>query len=286
VFQQQSESKNPDAIVYFGDTMEFKWNGSVLSYRQSGNGPQTMLLFHGFGQDASVFDELASLLGTRYSCYSFDLFSHGGSTRPHNDVSLTPKDWTDMMRAFFHAHNITRFSLLGYSIGARPVLALAGPFAAQIEHIFLIAPGGLTRDPWFSLATTTRAGRMLFRFLMERERPMRAVIRFVRATGLAGAKLLRFVSAQLHTREKRMQVFNTWIIYSKLALTSDAMDQLRKHGAGVLIIASKRDQVIPAKKIQQWLAQSGDNVTYRELDAPHHQLIPEITRNHEQWFTV
>ncbi len=273
-------------LFIFDETMEFKWNGSVLSYRKSGNGPQTMLLFHGFGQDASVFDELTSLLGTRYACYSFDLFFHGGSIRPNNDVNLSAEDWTDMMRAFLHARNITRFSLLGYSIGARPVLALAGPFAAQIKDIFLIAPGGLTRDPWFSLATSTRAGRALFRFLMERERPMRAVVGFVRAVGLAGAKLLRFVSAQLHTREKRMQVYNTWITYSKLALAPRAMDLLRKHQVGVHIIGSQRDQVISAKKIQDWLAKSGDHVTYRELDAPHHQLIPEITRSHEQWFTI
>ncbi len=266
--------------------MEFEWNGSVLSYRQSGNGPEILLLFHGFGQDASAFDELTSLLGSRYTCYSFDLFFHGGSTRSNNDIDLSREDWTAMIGGFLESNNITRFSLLGYSIGARPVLALASPFAAKIDRIFLIAPGGLARDPWFSLATATRAGRMLFRFLMEREGPMWAVVKFVRVTRLVSPQLLRFVSTQLHTREKRKQVFRTWITYSKLELAPDAIDQLHKHGVAVFIIASQRDQVIPGGKIQEWLTRSGSRVTYEELDANHQQLIREVARNHTKWFTA
>src|SRR6187401_3220415 len=102
--------------------MEIHRNGDTLFYEKTGTGTDALLFFHGFGQDHSVFSETVQRLSSFYTCYSFDLFYHGQSKKLH-DNAMTETEWQNYLELFFKQENINRFSLLGFSIGVRLVLA-------------------------------------------------------------------------------------------------------------------------------------------------------------------
>ncbi len=49
---------------------------NVLHYVKAGNGPEPLLVFHGFGQDHTLYVPLLKSLSPRYTLYIIDLFFH------------------------------------------------------------------------------------------------------------------------------------------------------------------------------------------------------------------
>src|SRR6478736_5160099 len=93
------------------------YKNSVIHYRYSGDGPETVLCFHGFGTYATTFDWLASHVpGKRF--IAFDLPCHGETKWNSDGDSFTPWELLEIIEACPHIP-VDRFALLGYSMGGR-----------------------------------------------------------------------------------------------------------------------------------------------------------------------
>ena len=143
--------------------MEIRLNDSVLFYEKHGLGPNTLLLFHGFGQDHSSLSELTSSLANDYTCYSFDLFFHGRSRWSKHDQPIILDEWKEFILQFLARENITQFDIFGYSIGARFALATFQSFPEKAGRIILVAPDVFENSIWYSLAVTSPLARRLFK---------------------------------------------------------------------------------------------------------------------------
>ena len=127
--------------------MQIDSNGSLIFYSKTGRGIKNLLLFHGYGQDHSIFDEITQSIGEQYTCYCFDIPFHGRTEWNKGEHPLTKTEWESILTRFFETEKIKDFCLLGFSIGARFALATFEAFPDRTREIFFIAPDGISMRP-------------------------------------------------------------------------------------------------------------------------------------------
>jgi len=223
---------------------------SKLCYYKEGTGPKTILLFHGFGQDHSVFSSYAHALGPGYTLYAFDLYFHGQSEWHPNDYPISKESWKEIITQFLKELKIERFSLLAFSIGARFALAAVEAFPERIDHLFLLAPDGIRKNFWYTMATSTMPMRALFKSFVKNPGRFSKIVHLARRLNLVSPAMLDFVQSQMDTQEKRMRVYHSWVVFRKLRFNLPLMAHLiNDHSIVVTVILGKRDAVIQAQNV-------------------------------------
>ena len=237
------------AVTGADDVLFFDYEGNRLAYRKRGHGPATLLTFHGFGQSSLDFDPLHKVSGHPFTVFAIDLIFHGDSQYASGQL-LTKTDWQRLIRTFLDVHRIHRFSLLGFSLGGRFSLTLVEAFADRLDQVILIAPDGITRPVWYQLATTTRAGRWLFRYVL---RHLSAFNRFGHVlvwAGLLNRTAMRFAELSLGTPKQRQLVYRVWtefrLISPDLNLISALLNQ---YLVRVRFFTGAFDRIVPGTYI-------------------------------------
>jgi len=95
----------------------------TLHYYKFGNGPKSMLCFHGYGMHGKQFKLLESDLGSIYTFYGFDLFFHKQTKLKDQSLAtvkkgITKKEIAGFIQDFCKHEGIGRFSVIGYSMGS------------------------------------------------------------------------------------------------------------------------------------------------------------------------
>ena len=94
--------------------MTLNYHGLELNYIKKGKGDKVMLLFHGYSQDANVFENFTDILISEYTFYIFDLPFHGAS-KFDQSVDFDRDFWMKVMIRFVSRVS-TRLSLIGTPI--------------------------------------------------------------------------------------------------------------------------------------------------------------------------
>lgn len=246
--------------------------GSSLHYQRYGSGPRAWLLFHGFGQDHTRFRKFTEMIGDGNSCYAFDLFHHGQSRWAPGDVPITKEAWDQFIKTFLEQENLTRFGVVGYSIGARFALATTELFPNQVDSVVLIAPDGITENVWYRLATKTSPGRGLFRLTVALPGLFSILAALARSAGMISSGLLTFVRKQMQAPEQRARVYNSWVAFRKLGAAPGLLHAIGALCIPVVTFVGRRDPVITKDHVGI-LAKKCSTATVVELDASHSQLI-------------
>lgn len=253
--------------------MFIAYKGSTLFYTRQGHGPENMLLFHGFGQDHCAFDTWAAALVNTHTLYIVDLYYHGQSTWPSPNTPLQKADWRAILELLFAQHALDRFSIAGYSIGARFALATAEAFPERTVTVFLIAPDGITRNAWYALATGTTPTRQLFHSMIAHHGRFLSAAQALRSLRLVPPNLVKFASYHMSTEERRRRVYASWVVFRRLTFSLRALATiLNGHRVGVVMVVGKHDPVIRAEGMPRFLrlVQRHHLVT---LDAGHSGLV-------------
>ncbi|GAB3642060.1 alpha/beta fold hydrolase [Spirosoma arcticum] len=227
------------------DVLFFDYEGNRLAYHKVGHGPATLVGFHGFGQTGHVFYPLNETAGHRFTIFAIDLFFHGDSRYTSNQL-LTKTGWQRLMAAFLEAHRIGRFSLIGFSLGGRFALSTVEAFADRLDQLILIAPDGITHNVWYRLATTTSAGRWLFRHGLRHLSALDQLGHALVWAGLLNRTAMRFAELSLSTSTQRTLVYRVWtqfrLIYPDLDVASAS---LTKHSVRVRFFTGAFDRIVP-----------------------------------------
>lgn len=248
-------------------------DGSVLYYYQAGCGREALLAFHGFGQDHRAFEKLAEKLNERYTLYVFDLFFHGKSTWSKNESSLQKNEWNNAIKLFTEYENIDRFSLLGFSMGAKFALAIAEYLPDKINQVILLAPEGIKINFWYALATNSSPFRLLFKSMILHPKRFTFLARMLRRLRLMDEGLIRFAERQMNTPEKRSKVYYSWVVFRDLNFElQDLVRILNQYNIRVTFIFGSQDKVITTKSIKRFL-QRLKNYSIKVLDTDHNRLI-------------
>ena len=183
-----------------------------LAYKKIGKGNKIMLLFHGYGQDCHCWGVIEENLKEEYTFFCFDLPFHGETmignpTKNSLEISL---------KEFLKQNNITDFSVLGFSLGARLALFCAEISPQNIQHIFLLAPDGIKNNFWFNLATRFWFSNALFSAFLAHQKLFMKFGKILTTIGLLDNAVLNFVQNQTNSQEKLKKIHQTWLFFAKI----------------------------------------------------------------------
>jgi pimeloyl-ACP methyl ester carboxylesterase len=220
----------------------FHWEYLVF-----GNGPELLLAFHGFDNNADDFRLFEPLLGQQYTIVAVNLFYHGRSYAEGapDQLQFRREDLqaliTQLLERFPHA----RFSLLGFSLGGRICLELVSLFAGRVDRLILLAPDGLVISPWYVFVTRTIAGRWLFRRVLRRPQRFLRLGGWLRTLGLVGEKQYKFALSYFGSGPQRELVFKVWMIFRYLLPRKAALSAaLKQHPVRTDLFFGRRDSII------------------------------------------
>lgn len=250
--------------------MRFQYDETTfLSFEKSGEGPQILFLFHGFGLTKEVFQPWMPHLQGHYTVYAVDLFYHGDSQKPHGH--LHKKDWKLIFEAFLAHEKIECFSVLGFSLGARFAICSAIELLDKCDHLYLVAPDAVYKTPWFKLATSF-GFRWIFKYFMFHPDQMDRFIQLAVKLRLVSKYMGDFVEKELGKADNRKRVYISWNHFKPLGYSGR---QLKKAFAGApykrTILLGKKDIVIPPEKVLPIIQGCGFHVIL--LDKKHHQMV-------------
>ncbi len=240
--------------------------------RVLGNGTINLIAFHGFGQDGNAFLPVA-IQNPKYTIYSFDLPFHGETLIRKPSRSLRSQEVIELIQKLIDQFAIDRFSLMGFSIGAKFLFPILEEFYSQIEHVWLLAPDGIKLNFWYRAATGTRLMRYLFRTALHNYKFMNGLGNLTLSLKIMEKSTILFAIKSINTSEKRKQVYYVWTYLWKLKLNSAAVsNKLNETKAPVYFILGERDKIIPKSMVMP-LIKKLNNSKVVTLACGHQSLI-------------
>jgi len=237
-----------------------------------GNGKKKFIAFHGFGQDGNVFLPLLSN-NNDVTIYSFDLPYHGNTIIHDPFIAITYEDIQDVVQQLMKRTSIDKFSLLGFSIGAKLLFPILTKFQTNINEVWLLAPDGIKKNFWYGVATESHPGRFLFRLILNYPTVLKRAGHLLQSIGLVDQKTLLFAIKSIDTQKKRDQVYHTWTYLRKLKFNLNVLvGILNAEKIPVYFVIGTADQVIDKSSITLF-HQKLINSTVIELSSGHQNLV-------------
>ncbi len=247
--------------------------GQTLFYYKAGSGGLPLFVFHGFGQSHRAFESWVPHLEKKYTLLLVDVYFHGKSTWTDVDRPLEKAAWKEVVELILKEENITTFSLSGYSLGGKFALATLEAFPASTKELYLIAPDGVTRNFWYTVATGSAPLRKLFKSMIGTDRRFTRLAQIAKTLRLADRTTLRFAANQMNTVGKRQRVFNVWVVFRRLRFDMRRISaQIDRHGIAVTIIAGRYDRIVPPHTLKRPLERLKD-IRFHVVGTGHNDLI-------------
>jgi pimeloyl-ACP methyl ester carboxylesterase len=234
------------------DEMFITYKEATLHFHKSGNGKYVLLGFHGFGQDRRAFERLEH--NEHYTLFLFDIFFHGKSEWRNGEEPLEKSFWNELMTELFTKYKIDRFSLLGFSMGGKFVLATLEAFPHKIDSVFLLAPDGIKTSLWYSLATYPFIVRKFFKSMITRPGRFEQLARLTSKIGFIDNSMLRFVELQMNTEVKRKQVYLSWVVFRHLKFNMNRIANIiNTNNIQLTIVIGQYDKIIRVRDMNRLL---------------------------------
>jgi pimeloyl-ACP methyl ester carboxylesterase len=248
---------------------------NLLHYVKAGNGKHPLLVFHGFGQDHTLYLPLLESLSPKYTLYIIDLFFHGKSEWNEEERPLEKTTWINILQVLLQEQKIATFSILAYSLGGKFALATIEGLAPQIKKVFLLAPDGIKTSFWYSMATYPKVLRNFFRSMIFRHDRFLWVANRLNESGLVDKGLIRFADYQMNTEAKRKRVYYSWVVFRHLTFNLEKIGNLiNDHNIQLTMIVGKYDKVIRAENMNR-LLRFVKNYRFEITESGHTGLIRE-----------
>lgn len=243
-----------------------------VHYHIFGHGPNVMLAFHGFGQEGDDLKPLAASF-QEYTIYSFDLFYHGKSYWEAMEEALTKDFWSAFLEEFLRTKKIDHFSICGFSMGGKFVLATLEAHPEKIEKIILLAPDGIKTSMWYNLATYPLVFKNYFRSMIVKPHRFFNLLNFIKKVGLVERGILKFAASQMHTTRKRRRVYYSWMVFKELTFNMERIAALiNDHEIELEMYLGKYDKIITPEAMNKLLRHVQD-YQLEIIDSGHNQLV-------------
>jgi pimeloyl-ACP methyl ester carboxylesterase len=115
-----------------------KINGIELNVRDQGRGEPTLLFLHYWGGSSRTWDPVVDSLKTDFRCVAYDHRGWGESDKPETGYSV--HDLANDAEALIQTLGLTRYVLIGHSMGGKVAQLLAAKRPGGLEALILVAP--------------------------------------------------------------------------------------------------------------------------------------------------
>jgi pimeloyl-ACP methyl ester carboxylesterase len=251
------------------------YHKNLLHYVKAGNGKEPLLVFHGFGQDHTLYVPLLKSLSKKYTLYIVDLFFHGKSEWNEGEKPLQKSEWTNILQVLFQEQHISFFSILAYSLGGKFALATIEAYPQQVREVYLLAPDGIKTSFWYSLATYPKGLRKFFKSMILRHDRFLMIANRLNKLDLVDKGLIRFADYQMNSEAKRKRVYYSWVVFRHLKFDLKKIAGLiNKNNIRLTMVVGKYDKVIRPENMNRLLKHVRD---YRLeiVESGHTGLIHE-----------
>jgi pimeloyl-ACP methyl ester carboxylesterase len=246
-----------------------------LHYQKIGKSDKILLAFHGMGQDFSCFQKFAQTFDNQYTTYLFDLPFHGESKV--NEPIITKEIWQEYLENFLQENQIKNFSIIAFSMGGRFALATLEAFSERIENALLLAPDGITEDPFYYGATRFNFTRNLFKKLLKNNHKFHGFAGFLSRVGIVHESVLKFAKMMVNTPEKQEQLYQSWIGFRTLRFDIEKLSQLIDNQTiKIKIFMGKFDKLLPIHNVYP-LTKRVKNIELIVLESTHGRLVEKTT---------
>lgn len=257
-----------------------KYKDNEIHCLRMGKGPQLLIAFHGFGNEAGVFLPLAAALEDKYTMVSIDLPGHG-QTR-WKDAYFTKKDLMAIIQGIKNDFGVEQFSLIGFSLGGRVCLNIAEQQPNWIDKLILLAPDGLEKNFWYQMATRNIFGKIVFKKMMAQPEQWLSRVDFLRKYKVIDESRFKFARTNLTDEKVRHQLGYVWPVTSKLVTNTTIVKwNLNKHQIETHIFMGKHDRIFPPVQGERFV-KNLKTAQLHVLDTGHNLLaaavLPEIVR--------
>ena len=193
----------------YSDTITF--GSSRIHYCRWGTGSKLLLCLHGYGERAQSFAFLEEALGQTFTLVAIDLPFHG-PTDWKEGLFLDPKDFLSLVRGVVAGLPGADgpWWVMGYSMGGRLALHMLQLAPEKIARLVLLAPDGLTLNPWYWLATQTRPGNRLFRWTMRHPQWFFGVLRLGNTLKAVNPSVYKFTAHYIGDPQVRQDLYTRW----------------------------------------------------------------------------
>lgn len=257
-------------------SLKIKISNGDFNCRVLGKGRKNIIAFHGFGQDGNIFIPMINSTAN-YTIYSFDLPFHGKSEINEKTSYFSKDEIVGLVQELLDETGITQFSILAFSIGAKFTFPIIESFGSRIENIWLLAPDGIYENFWYRLFTNNPLTRHLLQFLLKKQLLLERVAGLLLNFKLIDHELTAMAKNSATTKEKREQVYNTWIYVKNLKWNAESLNKvLKKNKLRIYIMLGTNDRIISKPKIERE-SKHIDNLEVILLSCGHHNLIKKFS---------
>ncbi|MDW7693265.1 alpha/beta hydrolase [Flammeovirgaceae bacterium SG7u.111] len=208
-----------------------------------GKSPNKILAFHGFGQDAHVFEGLKGK-----EVHSFDLWFHGHVEKIDRE-DATKEKWERAIEAYLDEKKLKKFSVIAFSIGAKPALSLVDKHPETVEKLILIAPDGIRVNFWYKLATGI--GSPLFRYFIANPSPIQKTLLFLKKISFISSQTFKLANQQSKNQALLQRVYDTWMGYKSFKFDfKELAKKCNSNKIEVQFVLGEKDSIITRRHIQ------------------------------------
>jgi pimeloyl-ACP methyl ester carboxylesterase len=226
------------------------YKNSTIRYYLSGSGPKMAVCFHGYGEDATIYDFLAKYAGSQYTFFAIDLPFHG-ETKWNDGYSFTQQDLQQIVQEILEQNNIQlqktnlKLCILGFSLGGRAALSLCETMPEKIEKMVLLAPDGLKLNFWYWLTTQTWTGNRFFHFTMKYPGWFFGFLKMLNKLKLVNTSIFKFVNFYIGDAEVRKLLYERWTTLRKLKPDVKLIQSyIRKNNIQIRLVYGMHDRII------------------------------------------
>ncbi len=243
---------------------------STISYLRFGTGQQLLFCFHGFGDRAIIWHSLAEKLGEKFTLIAFDLPYHGQTNWREKTMQMI--DFQIIIKEILKTEKQERFSLAGFSFGARIVQQLLASHAENIDTLLLFAPDGMgTKGLTWATSIPIFFRRMAHALLKNPHKIIRFA-QWLHKKQLISQSVHWFFSQNISHPKRRERIFFYWLSLNnfemplKIFKTKLQATQVTTH-----IFLGKNDDITPLS-IGTFLTTDAPNVQLHIVESGHQIL--------------
>ena len=219
------------------------YKNSQIEYRKVGKSKQLLIIFHGFGDKAALFDVILPTLGEKYQAWALSLPYHGKTN--WQEGKFYKEDLYFLIDKIRELSGKERFTLMGYSMGGKIVLNMLEKYAPHLDKIILLASDGIKTHKLYDIHALPLIYIQFFKFLMKRPKLFFKTAKYFYKRNILTKFLYDFTKNHFSTPEQRQRFF---MIYDSLRAfkpnLSSIKQLLNQYSIPVFLFLGIRDEVI------------------------------------------
>jgi pimeloyl-ACP methyl ester carboxylesterase len=253
--------------------LSISYHQSTISYLRFGSGNRCLICFHGFGDRATIWYSLDKKMGEKFTIIAIDLPFHGHTE--WQSKTMQSIDFEVITNEILKKEGFERFSLTGFSFGARIVQKLLFSHSDLIDNILLFAPDGMGTKGLKNATSFPIWVRRFTHFLLKKPSKIVQLVNWLYQKKLVDKSVQWFFSQNINNQLRRERLFFYWLNLDDFEMPIlNFKKKLQETRINTHIFLGRHDDITPLS-IGDFLTAETPNVQLHIVDS-NHQILGHL----------